>query len=96
MPIIRYPILFILLILSGCSQDLRFHIRFDADSGLAAGDRLTLDDRPIGEVTEVEAAPDGGQVLASPSLGNMRRRPPRTRDFTYATIPKSRPANASR
>jgi hypothetical protein len=63
MSILHYFVLFIVLMLSGCGQDLRFQIRFDAATGLVTGDRLTLDDRAIGQVTAVQAEPDGSQLI---------------------------------
>ncbi|MFM8331302.1 MAG: hypothetical protein ACKN9T_06405 [Candidatus Methylumidiphilus sp.] len=62
MPMI--PLLLLLLLtLSGCGQDLHFKIRYGDIGGLAVGDPVLLDDRPIGKVAAVEPAQPSGHLV---------------------------------
>jgi len=54
---------FFLLLLSGCGQDLHFKISYDAINGLAEGDAVVQDNRPIGKVTGLEKGPSGGNLV---------------------------------
>jgi len=55
--------LFLLLMLTGCGQDLHFKISYDDIGGLAEGDPVVLDNRPIGKVAGLEQAPSGGHLV---------------------------------
>ena len=55
--------LFLLLILTGCGQDLHFKISYDDIDGLAKGDPVVLDNRPIGKVSGLEQNPSGGHLV---------------------------------
>jgi hypothetical protein len=56
-------LLFALLTLAGCGQDLHFKINYTDTGNLAEGDPLVLDNRPIGKVVAVEPAKDGGRLV---------------------------------
>jgi hypothetical protein len=53
----------LLLVLTGCGQDLHFKISYDKIDGLAEGAPVVLDDQPIGKVTGVEQTKSGGHLV---------------------------------
>lgn len=55
-------VLFLLLNLGGCGQDLRFKISYADVGNLAAGDPVVLDGQVVGKVTRVEQSQGGGHL----------------------------------
>lgn len=53
----------LLLMLSGCGQDLHFKINYDKIDGLSEGAPVILDDQTIGKVTAVEITKNGRHLV---------------------------------
>ena len=53
----------LLLVLTGCGQDLHFKISYDKIDGLSEGAPVVLDDQAIGKVTKVEPSKTGGHLV---------------------------------
>ena len=54
---------FLLLVLTGCGQDLHFKINYDKIDGLSEGAPVVLDEQTIGKVTGLELTKDGGHLV---------------------------------